>query len=78
VGMRKLLSFGRAKCDSNVGGFRLVVYCLGYWMLGCIFQCWMLAFTSRVMIVRDGIGSWSNFICIVELEARFWHIRVYF
>ena len=35
--LERLLSFGRATCGSNVGGFCLVVCCMGYWMLGCVF-----------------------------------------
>ncbi len=27
-------------------------------------------------MVSVGLGSWSSLFCIVELRARFWHIRV--
>ncbi len=36
----------------------------------------MLSFMSRMLKVNVGVGSWSNLFCIVELGARFWHIRV--
>ena len=57
----RLLSFGRARYVSNVGGSCLEVCCLGYWALGCIFQCWMLAFMSRLLMVSVGIGNWLHF-----------------
>ena len=40
------------------------------------FQCWMLSFMSRVLMASAWIKKWSNLLCIVELEAMFWHIRV--
>ena len=74
--LRRLLSFGRDRCGSKVDGMYLVVCCMGYWMLGCVFQCWMLAFMSRVLLVIVRVGSCANLFSIVDLRARFWHIRV--
>ncbi len=71
-----LLSFGRARCGRSVGGLCLVVCCLGFGVLGCVFQDLMLAFMSRLSMVCVGIGRRIELACIVTLGARFWHIRV--
>ncbi len=34
----------------------------------------MLAFISRLLMVRLGAGSWLNLSCSILLGARFWHI----
>ncbi len=45
-------------------------------MLDWFFQCWMMAFMSRVLMVDMGIESRTNVFCIVDLGARFCHIHV--
>ncbi len=37
----RFLSFGRARCGSNVDRLCLVVCWMGYWRLDCVL-CWML------------------------------------
>jgi hypothetical protein len=74
--MGRLLSFGRARCGRSVGGLCLEVYCLRCRVLGCVFQCWMLASMSRLLMVSVGIGSWLKLFYIASFGARFWHIRV--
>ncbi len=36
----------------------------------------MLAFISRLLMVRLGAGSWLNLFCSISLVARFRHILV--
>ncbi len=62
----RLLSFGSAMCGSSVGGLCVVFCYMGYWVLDCVFQCWMLAFMSLVLMVSVRIRSRSNLFCIVE------------
>ena len=72
----RLLSFGRARCGSSAGGLCLEGCCLRCRVLGCVFQCWMLALMSRLLMMSVGIGSLLKLFCIVSLGVRFWHIRV--
>ncbi len=69
--LRRLLSFGTARCGRSVSGVCLEVCCLRCRLLGCVFQCWTLAFMSCLLMVRVGIGSWLKLFCIVALGARF-------
>ncbi len=36
----------------------------------------MLAFISRLLMVRLGAGSWLTLFCSISLGARFWQILV--
>ena len=67
----RLLSFGRARCGRSVGGLCLEVCCLRCRVLGCVFQCWMLASMSSLLMVCVGIGSWLKLFCTLSLGARF-------
>ncbi len=72
----RLLSFGRARCGRIVGCVCLEVCCLRFSVLGWVFQCWILASMSRLLMVSVGVGSWLKLFCILSLEARFWYILV--
>ncbi len=39
--------------------------------VGCVFKWRMLAYSSRVLMVRAGVGSVLNLVCISELGAKF-------
>jgi len=53
----RLLIFGRARCGRSVGRLCLVVCCLRCRVLGCVFQYWMSASMSRLLMVNVGIVS---------------------
>ena len=58
-------------CGGNGGGLNLVAWCVKCRLLGCVFECWMLACVSRLLVARVGVGSWSDLFRIVESRAKF-------
>ena len=72
----RLLSLSRARCGRSVGGVCLEACCLRCRVMGCVFQCWMLAFMSRLLMVSVRIGVEMKLFCIVAFGAMFWYIRV--